>query len=45
MSLFGGALGRFLGQCVAQNSKFVKPKCGAKRCANSRFFGQDLGGV
>ena len=25
--------------------RFVKPKCGAKRCANSRFFGQDLGGI
>ena len=24
--------------------RFVKPKCGAKRCANSRFFGQDVGG-
>ena len=40
-----GFLGRFLGQRVAQNSRFVKPKCGAKRCANSRFFGQDLGGI
>ena len=43
-SFWGGSLGRFLGQCVAQNSKFVKPKCGAKRSANCRFFGQDLGG-
>ena len=41
---WGGSLSRFLGHGVAQNSKFVKPKCGAKRCANSKFFGQDLGG-
>ena len=40
-----GSRSRFLGQCVAQNSRFVKPKCGAKRRANSRFFGQDLGGT